>query len=265
MQDSPGAEPQLKRPKTMPSLVETLALAQEPPQGVTRRSKTPGLVIPPSTGVTSDLWVLPRALPAPAPLDDDPPVQHMPTPLLPCRPVCGAAAEECPEELREAVLLCEDLMKLVFAHLSLEELCKAGMVRVRWHEMTNDPSFWRVINLEGKTLPISKVRRQRALGRARRDCGDCGQVGCSSCCCCSGEQRQAGADCFSTPNSNLCRKMDLSKGLWASLAASSLETRAGSLPAGTVLLVPCLASVPSFSPQLIARSPGPLPSRCAAC
>lgn len=61
-------------------------------------------------------------------------------------------------EAREEVFQNEDLMKQVFQQLCLEDLCKAGMVRRRWREITNNPAFWRLIDLEGKPLTVSKVR-----------------------------------------------------------------------------------------------------------
>lgn len=96
---------------------------------------------------------------------------------LPPRPAGGAAPPPADllapapaaEEAREEVFLNEDLMKLIFSHLSLEDLCRAGIVRRRWRDVTNNPSFWRVIDLDGKALAVAKVQRApRPAGWGKR-------------------------------------------------------------------------------------------------
>ncbi|PSC67443.1 F-box LRR-repeat 15 [Micractinium conductrix] len=76
----------------------------------------------------------------------------------------GAGAEEAEYEAAAhaaaagAVLEDPHLMTLVFAHLSLEDLCRVAMVRRCWREVTANPKFWQSINLKGRTLQVSKVR-----------------------------------------------------------------------------------------------------------
>ena len=60
---------------------------------------------------------------------------------------------------KENVLTCEDMMRLIFGHLCLEDLCRSAMVRARWRDITANPEFWKTINLRGRTLMVSKVRR----------------------------------------------------------------------------------------------------------
>ncbi|GAB4815593.1 hypothetical protein N2152v2_002639 [Parachlorella kessleri] len=75
------------------------------------------------------------------------------------------------EYAQEEVFLSEDLMKLVFSHLCLEDLCKAGMTRRRWRDITNNPAFWRVIDLDGKTLPVHKVGNGEVCSLLRKHSG----------------------------------------------------------------------------------------------
>ena len=63
------------------------------------------------------------------------------------------------DSAKEQVLTNQDLMRLIFGHLCLEDLCRSAMVRARWREITANPEFWRTINLRGRTLMVSKVGR----------------------------------------------------------------------------------------------------------
>jgi hypothetical protein len=85
------------------------------------------------------------------------------------------------DEAKEEVFLNEDLMKLVFSHLCLEDLCKAGMARKRWHDITNNPAFWRVIDLEGKTLSVPKVSLRGLVNRLPVWHSGC--LHCAARCC----------------------------------------------------------------------------------
>lgn len=72
------------------------------------------------------------------------------------------------DDAKDWVLTSEHLMTAVFSHLSLEDLCRAAMVRTRWREVTSNPEFWRTINLKGRTVQVAKVRPQEAAVGAGR-------------------------------------------------------------------------------------------------